>query len=261
MYRSVALMEFKEQLAYKYKPVLELIGTLLWIVLIWYLWTVLFASSGQAVLEGFTFSAMMTYAIISNCITSFNRSFIDYYIEDDVKTGFIAIHMIKPYRYPFYNFFNHIGQTFYSFICRAIPIFLIGVVFLNITMPVDIALFAVSSAMSFLISFLILFLTGLWSFWTSGNIWGLRHSLNTISTMISGSVIPLAFFPTWLAGIASYLPFKYVYSTPLSIYIGNVAGQEAYIAIAQQMMWVIGLSAAAFLAWKSAEKKVIVQGG
>ena len=261
MYRTIALMEFKRQFAYKYKPILELIGNFMWIVLIWYLWTALFASSGQTVLGGFTFSAMMTYAVISNCIASFNRSFIDFHIEDDVKTGYIAIHMIKPYRYPFYNFFNHIGQTSYSFFLKAVPVFLIGVVVLKISMPADTVLFAISMAMGFLISFMILFLTGMWSFWTSGEIWGMRHSLNSISTMISGSVIPLVFFPAWLADIASWLPFKYIYSVPLSIYIGHTAGQEAIYVIAQQAVWVIALSTFAFFAWKSAEKKVIVQGG
>lgn len=261
MYRSVVLAQLKEEFAFKYRIFFRLLSSLIYIVMWWFIWTAIFASSGTGVIEGFTLTAMITYMIVANCIGWFSDNMVEYWMEDDVKTGDIATLLIKPFKYPLYTFFLGLGRSLYNTVTAIIPVLLIGIAFFNMTMPVDAVIFFISAALGFLIEFLLAFIVGLWAFWTSGSIWGLRHAKNMTTVIFSGAWIPLAFFPAWLASIANFFPFKSSYSTPLLIYLGTLNGAEMLYAIAQQLFWVLSLSALSYFIWRRAERRIIVQGG
>ena len=107
----------------------------------------------------------------------------------------------------------------------------------------------------------LILLTGLWSFWSSGNIWGIRFARNVISETLSGALIPLSLFPLWLKNIADILPFQAIYSTPLLIYIGQISGSDLLSALEIQVFWIALLGSISFIVWKLAEKKTISYGG
>ena len=261
MYRSVVLAQLKEEFAYKYRIFFRLLSSFVYIILWWFIWTAIFTSSGTGVIEGFTLSAMITYMIVSNCIGWFSDNMIEYWMEDDVKTGDIATLLIKPFKYPLYTFCIGLGKSIYNTLMMIIPVVLVGTIFFNLAMPVDAAIFFISFALGFLIEFLLAFIVGMWAFWTSGSIWGIRACKNMTTVIFSGAWIPLAFFPAWLVSIANFLPFKSSYSTPVLIYLGNLNGAEMLYAIVQQVFWVLSLSALTYFIWKRAERRVIVQGG
>ena len=48
----------------------------------------------------------------------------------------------------------------------------------------------------------------------------------SISEILAGGTIPLAFFPDWLAGIAKHLPFRYIGDFPYRIYSNSIALNE-----------------------------------
>src|SRR3989338_5510291 len=127
--------------------------------------------------------------------------------------------------------------------------------FLNITLHAS-PLFFVSAVLSYLISFSISFLTGLWVFWSGGSIWGLKFSVKTINDMISGAFIPLYFFPDFFSEIFQLLPFAAAFHIPLSIYIGKISGAEVFPALGEQFFWALILSALAWFIWLRAEKKI-----
>jgi ABC-2 type transport system permease protein len=251
----------KEEFVYKYRILLGIISATLSILLFWYLWSALFASSGEAVLAGFTLQAMVTYLILSTCMRTYQTSYMEYQVQGDVRTGYIAIELTRPYKYPLLRLFHMIGETIYNIITRVLPILLIGFVFFNLNMPVNTFAFFISAILAFIINFSLVFMTGMWSFWTIGNIWGLKHSREALTLVFSGSIIPLSFFPGWLVNVANLLPFKAMYGTPLSIYIGNIIGIELYYAILHQVIWAAVLVTLTYFIWGRAEKKTVVQGG
>lgn len=261
MYRSIALIKFKEEFAYKHRALFSLIGSTLAVILLWYLWTAIFTSSPETIIGGFSLSAIITYTIISTAMRAPNSTYFEYGIESDVRTGFISTQMVKPYSYPIYQFFINMGESFYKMITLTVPMLLLGFLFFNLSLPVNTLAFLISVTLGFIINFAMAMITGLWAFWTAGNIWGLRHSRQILSDMISGAIIPLSFFPIWLSDIANLLPFKAIYSIPLSIYVGHITGEQIYYAILQQLFWVGLFSILIVLIWKRAEKRVVSQGG
>ncbi len=74
-------------------------------------------------------------------------------------------------------------------------------------------------------------------------------------------MIPLIFFPGALQKIVLALPFAAVYSTPLLIYVGTIPPSGYAAAFALQLLWGAIFGAFAWLIWRGALKRLVVQGG
>jgi ABC-2 type transport system permease protein len=84
---------------------------------------------------------------------------------------------------------------------------------------------------------------------------------HSLITLFSGFWIPLWFFPGWLATIANWLPFKHLFYTPLTVYVGVATGTEAYRALAAQAAWAVAGVALTAWAWRGVQRHLIIQGG
>jgi len=260
MYKEIAITSFKEEVIYRVEFLVSLISYFARIVVLWFLWNAIFNAYGSETLKGFTLPMMITYVSISTILGVFSRSETEFYIEENVKTGFISVLLTKPMSYPLFYLFREIGTTGFKLLTRGLPIFLFSLIFLNIAFPSS-PIFFISLILGFFINFFLILLTGLWSFWSSGNIWGIRFARNVISETLSGALIPIYLFPLWLKNISYALPFQAIYSTPLLIYIGQLSGSELFSALLIQIFWFALLGGLSFVVWKFAEKKTISYGG
>ena len=260
MYKELSLTTFKEEMAYRGEVLIYFLGTFIQLAIMYFLWSAVFKAYGAETLKGFTLPMMITYVSISTVLGIYNRSAVEWWIEEDVRTGFLSLILTKPLNFPGYYFFRDLGRMAFLFLVRCLPLLLIAFFFLNIALPSS-PIFFVSAVLGFFINFFLLFITGLWSFWSSGSIWGMRFTRIIVSDMLSGSLIPIFLFPYWLRQISYVLPFQAVYSTPLLIYTGQISGSDALVSLGVQLFWIAALGVAAFLIWKRAEKKTISQGG
>ncbi|MBZ0187828.1 MAG: ABC-2 family transporter protein, partial [Candidatus Obscuribacterales bacterium] len=78
------------------------------------LWQVTFAETGARELGGFTLAQMLWYlAVTESIILSAPR--IAQMVDRDVRTGELAVHLIKPLSYPLYCLSNSIGERVVRF--------------------------------------------------------------------------------------------------------------------------------------------------
>lgn len=261
MYKEVMEQAFKTSLAYRSSFFSWIVVSSLKLISMWFVWTAIFNASNSAVLNGFTFESMMTYIAVSVIINSIIGSMLEFRIENDVKQGQIAIGMTKPFSYPVYCFFTEIGGKILSFLVITIPMILISIFFIKISMPQNILLFLISIILGFLINLSMVFLTGLWAFFSGGSIWGIRMSRIFIGEITSGSMIPLYFYPEAIKNVIQILPFSYVFHVPLSIYIGRFSFIESLNGISWQIIWLSVFTFILFIAWNRCKKKIFVYGG
>ena len=261
MYAKLSSIAFKELMTYRLYFFVGIISAFIQLIVLWYVWNSVFASSAATIIGGFTLSSMITYVVISSALRSYLYFELEFRIEDHVKTGFITNLITKPWNYFGYNFFLEMGYLAFNVITRALPMIFVGFVFLGISLPSNPVGFLISIILGCLITYALSFLTGLWSFWTSGSIWGFRFARQVISDVLSGALIPLSLFPIWLSNIASFLPFQAVYYLPISIYVGNITGFGVLTSLAVQIFWVAILFSLCFLGWKRAERRIVSHGG
>ena len=78
------------------------------------------------------------------------------------------------------------------------------------------------------------------------------------SLRLARSIIPFWIFPDWLRGVAEILPFKAIYFTPISLYMGTMPVGEA---LAFQGAWLLALVLLSQGLWKLMMRRIVVQGG
>ena len=82
-----------------------------------------------------------------------------------------------------------------------------------------------------------------------------------LTDILSGLVIPIPFFPSYLQKISNYLPFRYISDFPFRLYVGNYTLKEGVNGWILQIIWIIILIIIGRLLMKKALKKAVIQGG
>lgn len=250
----------KKTFAYRTDFIFGVLGSFISLFFIWFIWSAVFNSS-TGIIAGFTFEQMISYMCLSvifhSIISSGSREFD---IEHDVRTGRIAMRLINPVSYPLTIFSRDLGAKAVKMVFKIIPVIIVTYLILNVSSPIS-WLFVPSLCISYLISYTMVFFTGIMAFWTKGSIWGIRMSRDVIVNLLSGSMIPIIMFPDWLGNVAMKLPFISLFHIPVSIYLGNISGTVIYYQLLLQILWLVVFIVPVYLIWKKAEKKTFVQGG
>ena len=226
-----------------------------------YFWRALYSVQGSV--GGVDSDGMLTYVIISSALSVLLITSVERRIGQSVEKGTVAADMIKPVSLFGMFFAEDIGSVIALIFQNMIPILLIGSVMIKLPVMADIRdlpLFIVSVIESFLINWLIAALFGMTAF-TAVNINALIQVKKHLIRLLSGSIIPLWFFPESVAKVLSALPFVYIYQLPLSIYIGKGTYAEHIMQMRIQFIWLVILSILFFLVQTRVTRKVMIQGG
>lgn len=224
-------------------------------------WKALFRNTDT--LKGVNVDTMLVYTVISSVISIVLSSDVEWRIMRCVEKGTIAIDMIRPVN-PFSIYFaEDIAALISLFFQNIIPILIIASLIIGVPAPVSSSaflLFVLSLVMAYVINWFIAVLFGMISF-SAIQISSLFQVKKHLIRLLSGSIIPIWFFPGWLRNILSALPFAYLYQLPLDIYIGKAAGEEIVKGLAIQFIWMIVLAGLFLYCEKRVQKKIMVQGG
>ena len=117
-----------------------------------------------------------------------------------------------------------------------------------------------SLALAYAIQFLYSLAIGLMAFWLIVT-WPLNMLLGAFYKLLSGSWIPCAMFPEFLAKINSFLPFRAMYEIPVTMLTNQMDARAILIKLSVQVAWLFALFALVKLVWNVGTKKLVVQGG
>lgn len=90
---------------------------------------------------------------------------------------------------------------------------------------------------------------------------GVKMLFVSLMEFLTGSIIPLPFFPEKMQRVLELLPFAAMQNVPYRIYSGNLTGTDMKRAVFLQIFWLIVLTVIGKMLWCRAEKRVVVQGG
>jgi len=90
---------------------------------------------------------------------------------------------------------------------------------------------------------------------------GARVAVGAVVEFLMGAYIPIPFMPPLLQKVCNILPFRYTADFPFRVYSGNISGAEAYLGLGLQVFWVHALIGLGILGFKSALKRLVIQGG
>ena len=158
---------------------------------------------------------------------------------------------------------DDLGAAVSRLLIRGVPLVVVASLLIAVPQPASGPLFLwflLSLGLSYVLMTSISYMVGLTSIWYMdfGN-FGLVVRATVV--FLSGSVVPIWFFPEWFQRISSFLPFIYIYQFPLGIYIGKYSGAEILEGLATQLLWIAVGVLCAVAMWNLVKKKIVVQGG
>ena len=260
-YFYVYKIRIQKALAYKF----DVYGNIIWQCIVMFstafFWKALYA--GYDTVKGVAVEDMLIYTIVSSMMSLLFLIDVESRVVNSVKKGTIATDMLKPINLFGIFFFEDLGYTTSVVFQNVIPILVIGSVFIAVPKPADVGaflLFVPCLVMSYLINWLLAASYSTWAF-TAINIWPMIEVKRHLVRLLSGSIIPMWFFPEWLANILNCLPFVYIYQLPLDIYIGKYDMKTVLPRIGMQFVWLVLLWLLFLYLQKRVTKRVMIQGG
>ena len=260
-YLYVYKVQILKSLAYKFDVYGNIIMQTIIMIATAFFWKALFKNAES--MGGVSVDTMLTYTVISSMISVVLITNVEWRITESVQTGAIAIDLMRPVNIFGVFFAENLGSVTALFFQNLLPIFIIGSLFIKLPAPrsaSEFMLFLISLVLAFFINWYLSVIFGMFSFKViemSALIQVKKHLVR----LLSGSMIPLWFFPNWLRSVLEILPFPYIYQLPLSIYVGHYTSESLVRGLLIQILWVMALFIIETRLEKQAIKHVMVQGG
>lgn len=187
-----------------------------------------------------------------------------------IKNGDVAYEIVRPIDLFSMFFSKTLAWRLASSIVRALPILLTNIVVLPFIGLYDISIFCMRwrNIGFFLVSIIIAYILSslITVFLYSITLMIINASnfigfFNSIAMLISGTIIPLSFFPSWAEKILDLTPFKGVIDTPAMIVTGEYSTHEIIISILGQIAWCICLWLVSRILLHKSMNRLVLQGG
>jgi viologen exporter family transport system permease protein len=183
------------------------------------LWTVVYAESKDSRIAGLSLPQMLWYLVITEAVfLSAPRIWAE--VEQDVRTGRLAVQLIRPLSYTAGHLSRAMGERIVRFtmnlvIGSIIALVLVGPIPMSIS---GLAMFAVTLPVAFVLDFLGMFLVGLSAFWLESTAGVALIYLRSVM-LFGGMFLPLEIYPDALQPALRILPFASMVSAPGRMFV------------------------------------------
>jgi len=191
-------------------------------------------------------------------------------IAEMVRTGNVAYDRLRPLDTYFFWYARAMAwmaaralprcAMMFAFACLVVP--LLGMGAWRLRMPSSLesaALFAAAMAAEVLLSSALVMIVNLGCVVTLSDR-GATTLMVPFVLVLSGSIVPLPFFPNWMQPFLFFQPFAGLVDIPYRIYFGGLTGWIAIAGLAQMLAWTIVLVLGGHRTMSAAMNRLQVQG-
>ena len=260
-YLYIAKTRILVNLAYRFEVFSSILTNFIIMISTVFFWKV--AYKGISEVSGVNLEQMITYSIVTAVLGTLLVFNVENVIIERIREGEIAVDFIKPVNVFGIYFAQDIGNIISSFLLKSVPLLLFTIIFIKPPLPKSFLHFVVFIACSFLSFFILWFLSaiiGVLAFWVI-DFGPMGFVKDVIVKILSGSIIPIWFFPDYFQNVLKFMPFIYTFQLPAGIYIGKIGLQEAAYSMLIQLLWVFLLFLLFNFMQHKAQKKLVLQGG
>lgn len=260
-YWYMTKMRILTGLAYRFEVFASVGTNIILVTASIFLWRAAYGGAGPS--GTISLHDMVNYTIMSSLVGFVFVCDVQNTLYNKIREGQIVTDFYRPVPLLACYLADDIGAMLGGLIIKALPLLMFVSLAFGPPLPASwtgLLLFVPSCMLSYAILWLLSALVGLIAFWAFelGNLGNVKDA---IVRVLSGSLVPIWFFPDSIQKISVYLPFLYTYQTPLGIYIGATGTGEALRAMAVQLIWIAVLYMLLMLIWRRAKTKTLIQGG
>lgn len=263
-----------DTMAYRFNILIWAVITVCQVACLVFLWLAVYRSNAggmDAEIHGFTYREMIAYVVLTTIFNfvTFNNDTL-WNINTDIKKGTIGNYLIKPISYRGKFAATNFGSFLTMTLLFGVPLYTAALLTLgclgflpDLSFPAffaHLALFLLAGLCASLLNDTIAYIFGVLCFYTSSG-WGLNSLKETLVAFLSGTLLPLAFFPAGLREAVSWMPFAGMSQNPVLILMMKYDLAQSLRCLALSVAWIMLLELFAKLLFTRAVRKVTVQGG
>nr|WP_209068285.1 ABC-2 family transporter protein [Arthrobacter pigmenti] len=180
-----------------------------------------------------------------------------------VKSGDVTVDLLRSVNLIGSYWAQDLGRAVFDFLPRGVPPLVVGALVTGLSLPTSFGPYALgflSILAAISLTFMGFFIMNLLSFWVV-EIRGFWMLYMVLMNLLSGFLVPVSWFPGWLADFARATPFPSMLQTPVDILAGRVDGGESVLLVAIQLLWLAALLAVAHFMVRFGSRKLVIQGG
>lgn len=217
--KSVAFVTYKEWSAYRSHMLVSLfVGPVNFLVQ-YFIWHAVYSTRGS--INGLTLEQMIAYFGAAAVINYIIYDSADWNLNMLIHTGRFVTYIIRPMSHRLFAFSQKVGHRLLGVIIEAAPVYLIITFVFGVRLVPAQPLWAVlSTALGFVMYFLINYCIGIIGFWLV-RAEGVRRMVQILNMVLRGTFIPLVFFPDALQKVLFFLPFQYAMYVPVRVFAGS----------------------------------------
>jgi ABC-2 type transport system permease protein len=213
-YSWIAYTAARSELAYSAANVSRIIFMTTVLYVFMRLWSVVYEGAGVERLGGLTEKQMLWYLVATeSIIMSMPRLW--YEVDHEVRTGALAVQLIRPLSYVAVHFGRSTGERLVRFTMNLAMGSLVATLFAG---PIGfsstgLTMFALVLPMAFIIDFFGAMLVGLCAFWLESTN-GIALIYSRLMMLLGGLMVPLEVYPDSVQPILRALPFAAILHAP-----------------------------------------------
>ncbi|MBB2485172.1 ABC-2 family transporter protein [Mitsuaria sp. WAJ17] len=188
------------------------------------------------------FLAVLAVALLTECNLVWN-------LNEDLRTGGLSFWLIKP-AHPLSTYLSITLAELPARVLVALPVIGLALHAGGAAEPVGgrLLLFLLSLPMALGINQAVQIMVGSLGFWMDRSI-TLFKLYEHVGSLLSGYMIPLAFLPAGVRGVADWLPYRFVISLPVELLLGQHDGTTALRLLLVQAAMLVVLNLMAMKVW------------
>lgn len=243
----------KNKLTYRWESITRIISSVLMILISVFLWKYLYNGSKEMLLY------MTQYTVLSYTIGLFYTKGIAVSFGEKIRDGSLAIDLLRPVNIIALLWQKEFAEIIANFLMQGLPAICVFLFYLiKIQFGWNIILGCIAVILGHILYFLMFFLLGLCAI-IATDIEFYNRIFNDTIQLLAGGFIPLALFPETLKCITEYLPFRFLYSFPIRLFLET--DNVEWINFAILLFWIFIFLIGTIILYKKLLKKIIVLGG
>ncbi len=262
-YAAIASRQFQSALQYRGNYALGMLSSLALVLAMFFFWHAGF--DGRSAIAGYSWAQTKTYLLIGYLSANLVATSSEARMSESIRTGNVLCDLLLPVDFQGARLSEALG----SVAAQGVPALLVtlavavAVAFSGVLPPSGIGAAlgaAVALGLGVVLKSAIVYASALVCFWTTNYV-GIAWSRAALTNLLCGALVPLAFFPAGVAAVLRWLPFAGITDTPARIYLGQLVGVHAFLAVCLEAAWTVAVLFGGRVLWRAASAQVTIHGG
>jgi ABC-2 type transport system permease protein len=254
-YITQGKMAILQELQYRVANYFYMIGMIAEPVIYLVVWSTIAEAQG-GVVAGYTAGEFAAYYIVWTLVRNMNIVLTPYAWEHYIQRGELSAELLRPV-HPLHAQLAYFTGWKFVAIGMWLPIAAILAYIFKPTLspaPWEVAAFAIALWGGFLVRFMMLWLLGMITFWTT-RVSAIFELYFTLELLFSGRLVPLALMPAWAQRLADFMPFQWAFGFPIELLLSKYTPVQALYGLAAQAFWILLGVILVRLFWRAALRR------